>query len=64
MNSKSQLLRVKDVASFLNMGVSSVWAKLHSDPTFPKPFKLSAKITVWRLSDLIMWVEQKIKSQN
>ena len=50
------LLRVEDVASSLKGGKSTVVESPKSDPTFPKPIKLSDRITRWLESDLEDWV--------
>ena len=50
------LLRVEDVASSLKVGKSTVGESPRSDPTFPKPIKLSDRITRWLESDLEDWV--------
>ena len=50
------LLRVEDVASSLKVGKSTVWESPRSDPAFPKPIKLSDRITRWLESDLEDWV--------
>ena len=39
------LLTVEDVASSLKVGKSTVGESPRSDPTFPKPIKLSDRIT-------------------
>ena len=50
------LLPVEDGASSLKVGKSTVWELSRSDPTFPKPIKLSDRITRWLESDLEDWV--------
>ena len=50
------LLPVEDGASSLKVGKSTVWRLSRSDPTFPKPIKLSDRITRWLESDLEDWV--------
>ena len=50
------LLTVEDVASSLKVGKSTAWRLSRSDPTFPKPIKLSDRITRWLESDLEDWV--------
>lgn len=50
------LLRVEDVASSLKVGKSTVGESPRSDPTFPKPIKLSDRTTRWLESDLEDWV--------
>lgn len=50
------LLTVEDGASSPKVGKSTVWELSRSDPTFPKPIKLSDRITRWLESDLEDWV--------
>ncbi len=40
-------LRPARTAEKLDIGLSSLWLKCKSDPAFPKPFKLSARTTVF-----------------
>lgn len=54
-----ECLRVKGVATLLACGISSVWKLVNADPTFPKPIKLSPKVTVWRLTELEAWIESR-----
>ena len=35
------------------------WRLLKSDPTFPKPFRLTAGCTRWVLSEIEAWEESK-----
>ena len=51
-----ECLRVPDVAAFLGCGVATVWRRTKDDPTFPKPIKLSERVTVWKLSELESWI--------
>lgn len=50
-------------ASHGMIGVSKTtlwrWIK---DGAFPKPIKLSAGVTVWRMSDIQQWLNEKTKS--
>ena len=50
------LLRVKQVLRFVPVSRSSWWAGVKNG-IFPKPIKLSARITVWRVSDIRNLVE-------
>lgn len=50
------LLRVKDVAKTLNIGVSTVWY-YSSIGKLPKPLKLSPRVTVWKASDIQAFIE-------
>jgi prophage regulatory protein len=40
-------LRPAKAAEKLQIGLSSVWWKVKNDPTFPRPFKLSPRTTVF-----------------
>lgn len=50
------LLAVEAVASALKAHKVAVWWLSRSDPTFPKPIKLSDRITRWLESGLEDWV--------
>ena len=54
-----KLLRVKRVAAYLDCGVATVWRRTNDDPTFPKPIKLSPRVTVWKLSELEDWISSR-----
>ena len=43
------------VADRYSISRVSVWRWLKTDPTFPKPFKLSPGCARWRLADLEAW---------
>ncbi|MYM41805.1 helix-turn-helix transcriptional regulator [Duganella qianjiadongensis] len=56
---QNQLINVQQVANILCASVSGVWEKAKSQPDFPKPFKLSAKQTRWKLSEVNAYIEMK-----
>jgi prophage regulatory protein len=51
-------LRINEVVEMLSVGKSIVWASV-KESKFPKPIKLSEYVTVWKLSDIENWVQQK-----
>ena len=51
-------LRINEVVEMLSVGKSTVWAWV-KECKFPKPIKLSEYVTVWKLSDIEEWVQQK-----
>jgi predicted DNA-binding transcriptional regulator AlpA len=55
----NQLLKVEQVASILGVSKSHVWAQANDAPDFPKPFKLSAKQTRWKLSELDAYIDTR-----
>ncbi len=58
-----QHLRVREVAALTGMGVSTIWAKCKAGE-FPKPIKLSTRLTCWKASEVQAWLESKGGQQN
>ena len=58
MNKKAH--RVKDLAAILDMGESTIW-KLASDEDndFPRPIKITSRLTVWKDEDIQAWLDSK-----
>lgn len=54
----SKLLRVNDVAHFLAISKSQVW-KLTADGIL-KSYKLSDRVTVWKIEELESFISSKI----
>lgn len=52
-------MKVGQVATMLCMSPSHVWAQAKGVPDFPKPFKLSAKQTRWKLSAVNAYIEAR-----
>jgi prophage regulatory protein len=56
---KDGYLRVNAVAEYLDMGVSTIWAWSDEQKEgFPKPRKISPRVTLWKISDLDSWVNR------
>jgi len=51
------LLRVNQILRFIPISRSSWWAGVKSG-IYPKPFKLSARTTVWKSSDIRAIIER------
>ena len=64
MHQPNQLLTVQQVARILAVSPSHVWAQASAAPDFPKPFKLSAKQTRWKLSAVDAYIEAKSATQH
>lgn len=58
--SKTKLLRIKSVSEKTEIGKSTIWLWV-SQGKFPKPIKLSPRITVWKESILDEWIERRGK---
>ena len=50
-------IREKQVLTKLPFSKSTLWRKVNNG-TFPKPIKLSQKVTAWEVSDIEIWLEQ------
>lgn len=59
----NQLLRAKQAAQLLNCGRSTLWRWTKTLENFPQPQKISPRITAWRESDLIAWINQKFSKE-
>jgi prophage regulatory protein len=59
---KTQLLRIEEVCELTTLGKSTInlWV---AQGRFPKPIHLSATIKVWRLEDVVLWVNLQIKGE-
>ena len=51
------LLRVNQILRFIPISRSSWWAGVKSG-RYPKPFKLSARTTVWKSQDIMAIIER------
>ena len=40
-------IRANDLAKYLGIGMSTLWFKSKHEGDFPKPHKISPRITVW-----------------
>jgi prophage regulatory protein len=58
MTNSNQLLRIKEVSDFTSIGKSTInlWV---AQGKFPKPISLSPTIKVWRVQQLLEWIEQQ-----
>lgn len=50
-------IRVKQLVRFIPFSRTTVWRKV-KDGAFPRPVKLSAYVTAWRVADVRDWIEQ------
>ncbi len=58
---REQLLRVVEVAALCSCSKASIWNWV-KDPkkNFPKPAKLTSKVTVWKLSEINDYINNHI----
>lgn len=62
---RSGFARAPEVIAFTGYGRSKLWDEAKNNQQFPKPIKLSGRVTVWDRADLWAWYErQKAKPQS
>ena len=54
----SQFVRASALADILGVTKSAVW-RWWSEGNLPDPFRLSTRVTVWALEEVLAFVEQK-----
>ncbi len=59
---KNQLLRIDEVCELTTLGKSTInlWV---AQKKFPQPIHLSPTIKVWRLEDIVVWINSQIKGE-
>lgn len=57
----NQYLRDKQVAEMLTIGRSSVW-RMAKEGKLPAPFKMSLRVTVWKLSDIEAFIASRMEA--
>ena len=50
-------IRLRDVQTVVPFSRSTIWRKVASGD-FPKPVKLSERVTAWRGQDIIDWLDK------
>lgn len=53
-----RVIRVNEVAGIIGVGKSTVWL-WDREGKIPKSFKLTPSTTVWRLSEIMEWLDKK-----
>jgi prophage regulatory protein len=55
----SRAIRLPSVSNLTGMSRATIWRKIKEDSSFPKPFHLSASITVWKEQEIFDWIASK-----
>ena len=58
----NKYIRLQDVMRKTGIAKSTIWLWVKEDK-FPKPIKLSSRITVWDESEIENWIELKKTNQ-
>ena len=59
----SALWRLPKVKEVTSLGGTTIWEWVRAG-RFPKPFKLSATVTVWRAVEVAAWIEARANGEN
>jgi len=59
----SQLIRIAEVSKKTTLAKSTIWLKI-AQGKFPAPAKLSPAISVWKESEIDVWINQFFDSSN
>ncbi len=51
-------LRQSQVLAIIPISKSTLWRRIRAG-TFPRPIKLSARVTVWRVEDIRSWIARQ-----
>lgn len=52
-------IRIKQLADYLAVSVSTIRRMIKNDPTFPRPITLSEGVTVFRTAEVDAWLSRK-----
>lgn len=57
----SENMRVRETASLVgDIAVSTVWLWIQTK-NFPKPYKLAGRVTVWKRSEVLDWIDNQME---
>ena len=51
-------VRISDILPIIPISSATLWRRVRFG-TFPKPIKLSEKVTAWRAEDIRNWIDQQ-----
>ncbi len=54
---RKKLIRWNELKLLIPMSRSTLWRKI-KDGTFPRSYRLSKRITAWKVSEINVWIEK------
>ena len=54
---KKRYYRARDLAEYMNCGVSTIWWLAKNREQFPKPKKLTPNLSVWDIQEINMYMK-------
>lgn len=58
-DTQAQFCRLPEVARRTGFSKSTIYQRSKDDPSFPKPIKIGARMTAWRLDEITAWIEAR-----
>jgi predicted DNA-binding transcriptional regulator AlpA len=52
-------VRLPGVCDLTGVSRTTIWRWVKDDPSFPKPFRLSAAVTCWDEDEILEWITSK-----
>lgn len=52
------LRKAQLIPTFIPISSSTLWRRV-KEGTFPKPIKLSARVTAWKVEDIRQWISEQ-----
>jgi len=57
-----RFIRLPEVRRLTGVGSSFIYEKM-AEGEFPRSIKISPKLTVWRMDEVLCWMETRVRSQ-
>ena len=55
----NRAIRIKVVGDITSLSKPTIWRRVKTDPTFPKPFSIGPNSTAWDEGEVIAWLEDR-----
>ena len=52
-------IRIARICDLTGSSRATIWRWVHGDVGFPRPFKLSERVTCWDEGEVLAWIEAK-----
>lgn len=59
LQTSDRAIRIPLVCSLTGQAPATIWRRVKHDPSFPRPYKLGPKVTVWSEREIHEWLETK-----
>lgn len=59
---RDRLIRLNELESLIGCKKSTIYTWLKTDPDFPRPIRLSARMVAWSENSVLSWVQNRINT--